>query len=261
MKQLKVIGILTCLLLLTCGCGKEEEENLDMTQTTAATEAETEETTEETTEEETTEAETATEETTEETSEIDAEIIMTDTTLSTDILPEETEGEANVTTNLPSTPGGQPVMTVPAPTDPPVNNAIPIPNPNGDALTFQFGNNSLRVGDSAESFVNTVSPNNYESAPSCYENGEDIVYYYDDFTLFVWNNNGSYQTVGIDIGSAGASTQKGITVGSTVTDVISAYGNNYTEEGMEYVYIYDDCNVRITIVDGEVHYISINKDI
>lgn len=246
MKQFKVIGILTCLLLLTCGCGKKEEAP-DMTQTDAVveTEPETEETSEteeESTEEPTTEEETESTEETEEATE--------ETEETTESSAEQTDAPAQ------EAPAEQLDATVPETPSP-----APVEAPVGDDVTFRFNGTTLRVGDNVSGFVSAVKENSYESAQSCYGNGEDINYYYDDFTIYVWNENGNYMTVGIDITGSGAATQKGITIGSTVNDVIAAYGNGYTEDAMDYVYTYGDCNLRFTILDGQVHYISYNKDI
>lgn len=245
MKKFRLLACLMACLTVFAACGKEEEQtDLEITPTTAATEAETEETTVETT--------TAAETTTAETGE---EILITDVTLSTEILPTESDADANNPTPIPA---DQPVITVPPQTEAPAPEPIV---PIGDDVTFQFNGTALRVGDKASGFVAAVPAVSSETTtPSYYGNGEDINYYYDDFTIYVWNENGSYQTVGIDLTGPDVSTQKGISIGSTAKDVIAAYGTGYTEEAMDYVYLYDDCNLRFTIVEGQVHYIRYIKN-
>ena len=80
------------------------------------------------------------------------------------------------------------------------------------SMVFSFGGASLKVGESAEKFISTVSPSFTESAPSCYGNGEDINYCYDDFTVYVWNENDNYLTYAIDIFGVNVPTEEGISI-------------------------------------------------
>jgi hypothetical protein len=107
---------------------------------------------------------------------------------------------------------------------------------------------------SADAFVSANPPAQEPlEAPSCLGNGTDVNYYYNDFTIYVWKDeNGVSQTIGIQIKGAGASTNRGISVGSTADDVVAAYGSLYTQQGSYYVYNYNDCSLRFTIDNGTV---------
>lgn len=261
-------GVLSCLVVLmsASACGKEKEEVLEPQQTAAVTEAALTSETEETTEPEETEETTDSEETTEEESTESSETENTSetSTAETDAEQSDTTESGTGVTMFPI--DGQPVTTLPAENNTPEQPIETIPavpaQPVGDEVTFQFNGNALRVGDNASGFTSAVPAKSQESAPSCYGNGENINYYYDDFTIFVWNENGNYMVYSIDIGGAGVATQEGITIGSTVDDLIAAYGGEYQEEGMDYVYTYgDDCSLRFTVDNNEVLYISYNMDL
>lgn len=147
--------------------------------------------------------------------------------------------------------------------DHPAQTADPAPaqNTNAPEMEFTSGGVTVNVGESAQAFVSGVGYNNFESSPSCLGNGEDVVYYYNDYTLYVWDVDGSCQLVGIDLLNGNASTSRGITVGSSAQDVIAAYGNGYTEENSDFVYRYDNnCSLRFTLNDGKVTFISYNQD-
>lgn len=156
----------------------------------------------------------------------------------------------------------------PAPAPDPVNDIPPEPEPldeplptvppavavTGDELTFVYNGQSLTLKQSADAFVSANPPAQEPlEAPSCLGNGTDVNYYYNDFTIYVWKDeNGVSQTIGIQIKGAGASTNRGISVGSTVDDVVAAYGSLYTQQGSYYVYNYDDCSLRFTVSNGTV---------
>lgn len=254
----KAVGLLACLLVLCSGCGKQEETlNINETvpiETTASTET----TEEETMTEETTVADTTAAETTAipDTTETMTTTLTTETETVAENHNDQSDNDNNIDNgSVQQTPNqkDEPITTVPSPTKP-SGDVI------GDEVTFAYNGQALRVGDNASDFVNAVPENSKESSQSCYGNGEDINYYYDNFTIFVWNDNGSYTTIGIDITGPDVTTQLGIGIGSSADDVVAAYGSEYAVEGSDYVYTYDDCSLRFTIADGKVNYISYNKD-
>ncbi len=267
----KLLLMLTALCLLStglAGCGKEKEELSDsqqeQTETTTEvakeTVAETEAvTTKETKATTTTKAEETTAESTSETAE--TETTASETTETTAAATEApTETEAPAPTEAPTEPidqATQPPATEPpteAPTEPPAAFSA-------EDLKFTYNGTSLTVGEDASAFVSAVAPDSSESAPSCYGNGEDVNYYYPNFTLYIWDNDGVKLTYGIDIKSAGLATSKGISVGSSVNDLIAAYGSNYSVEGMDYVYAEGNSNLRFSIANDTVVYISYNYNL
>ena len=143
-----------------------------------------------------------------------------------------------------------------APTDP-----IPTAPPiivTGDEMIFSYGGQSLTLGQSADSFVNTVPPAQEPiEAPNYLGDGKNINYIYNDFTIYVWQDeNGVNQINGISITGTGASTNRNITIGSSADDVINAYGSQYNLVGSYYVYNYDIYCLRFAIENGAVKEIS-----
>ena len=239
------------LMLQVCACGKQKEETGDSEPKVAVTEAVTaEETTEETAATETTET-TDTAETTEATSatEETAETAATETTATyaSDADSENSQDDTSKADNSQQEQKQEETQPAQQRTE--------------DELRFTYNNATVRLGDNAKGFVDAAAPDYEEAAPSCYGDGEDINYYYPDFTLFVWNSNDSYLLCGIDITGGSTETSRGIHIGSSKDDVTTAYGTNYSEDGSDIVYTYGDCNLRFTMENGSVTYISYNKEI
>lgn len=262
MKNRRIISLVLSFAMLTgfAACGKKQETPGmtpgDMTETAA------EETTETVQDESGTEEETETDKSTEtadasETGAAETDADTSETTgaaTGTTAVQNATEAQTDAPTNANTEPPATEKATEP-PTEPPAQNNAP-------EMSFTFGNGTVNIGENAQGFTAAVPFNSEEKSPSCMGNGEDINYYYNDFTLYVWNDNGSYQTVGIDISGAGASTSRGITIGSSAEAVTAAYGTGYTEENSDFVYRYDgDCSLRFTMNNGVVTFISYNKDI
>jgi len=118
------------------------------------------------------------------------------------------------------------------------------------SLTVNYQGYALTVGESAKDFIDAVKPNSEESAPSCYGNGENINYYYDDMTIYVWNENDNYMIYGIDIIASGIVSVKGMDIGSPATfdgEKIYDMGNG--------------CNIMLIASGGNVVSISYNKNL
>ncbi len=267
--KLKLFLYLLCtaltFMLVGCGNAKEELESQPEAADTTVPEAETENEAEETTAEtkkttkpasETTAA--ASETTTDtETSEV------TETTAESQTETETAAEEPEVTETQPPAAETDPIVeetteAPPAPTEPDTTHAVQF---SAEDLAFQYNGVSLTVGQDAAGFVAAVPADTVESAPSCYGDGNDINYYYSNFTLYIWDSNGTQLTYGIDITGTGLTTSKGIGIGSSLADVTAAYGSGYTVEGTDYVYKVDNSNLRFTISGDAVVYISYNYNL
>ncbi len=259
----KLIGVLLCMALLASvsACGKKTEETSLPEDTTEVTTTAEDTTDEETTEEDTTEAVTTEDVTTEEIT-TEADVTTEAATTAADGTT-TAAGETATTAAAAETTTAAPAETTAAPTeaatDAPTEAAAP--QSNADPISFSYNGGTLKLGESAQGFTSAVPANNEEKSPSCLGNGEDINYYYNDFTVYVWNDNGSYKTIGIDITGGGVSTSRGIKIGSSAEDVIAAYGNEYLERESEFVYDFgNNCHLGFTLNDGKVTFISYNQD-
>lgn len=72
---------------------------------------------------------------------------------------------------------------------------------------------------------------------SCHGKGEDMTYTYDGFAVNSYpDSSGVNRVLEIVVTTEGKPTSKGIQVGSSVSDVVAAYGNGYKEVGVYYAY-------------------------
>ncbi len=261
-KKLAALVLTFAMLAAVSACGKQQEPERTMPEdttevtTTAEEETDTDSTT--TAKETTTAASTTTTGNSTETTSASTTTAAGETTAAgaaeTTAAETQAQTEAPAAVNTTQAPAADPT---PAPAEEP----SPSVNTNAPEMSFTSGGMTVNVGESALAFVSGVGYNSFDSSPSCLGNGEDIVYRYDDYTLFVWNDNDSYRLIGIDIQGGDATTSRGIKVGSSVNDVTAAYGTGYTEENSDYVYRYDNnCSLRFTIEGGTVTFISYNQD-
>ena len=260
-KKLAALVLTFAMLAAVSACGKQQEPERTMPEdttevtTTAEEETDTDSTT--TAKETTTAASTTTTGNSTETTSASTTTAAGETTAAgaeTTAAETQAQTEAPAAVNTTQAPAADPT---PAPAEEP----SPSVNTNAPEMSFTSGGMTVNVGESALAFVSGVGYNSFETAPSCLGNGEDINYYYNDYTLYVWNDNDSYRLIGIDIQGGDATTSRGIKVGSSVNDVTAAYGTGYTEENSDYVYRYDNnCSLRFTIEGGTVTFISYNQD-
>ncbi|MDE7122065.1 MAG: hypothetical protein K2O42_07895 [Oscillospiraceae bacterium] len=151
--------------------------------------------------------------------------------------------------NTPNTPDAPPEVTqasVPDVTEPEITEPIA---EDPDALKITYQGQVITIGGDVKKFTESVKPNFEQSAPSCMGDGEDIVYYYDDLTIYVWSNAGSMLATGVDVTSPGIAPVQGYDIGSAA---------DFTNEKVI------DCGNGSTIIlaeaGGQVISISYNKD-
>ena len=119
------------------------------------------------------------------------------------------------------------------------------------------GNVEIELGRSAADVIKTLGePDKYEEAASCYFDGMDKVYNYGSFEIRTYPHGEDDMVQDVCVMKSGdKAAGSDITVGSSLDDVLSAYGNDYTLVGKMYKYYYDD--VRYTyffIMDDAVKY-------
>ncbi len=264
--KLKLFLYLLCaaMTLMLAGCGKEKEELTSQPEAADTTVPETETEAEETTAESKKTTKPSTETTAASETTMDTETsAVTETTAESQTETETAAEEPEVTETEPPAEETDPIVeetteAPPAATEP---DTAPAAQFSAEDLEFQCNGVSLTVGQDAAGFIAAVPADTVESAPSCYGDGSDINYYYSNFTLYIWDSNGTQLTYGIDITGTGLTTSKGIGIGSSLADVTAAYGSGYTVEGTDYVYKVDNSNLRFTISGDAVVYISYNYDL
>lgn len=99
-------------------------------------------------------------------------------------------------------------------------------------------------------------PDGYSAARSCMESGEDKVYTYGGVVIYTYVTGGRDMISLIEI-TGGEALVSGIHIGSTKAEVITAYGNGYTEEGAELLYEMDGMTLGLQIDGDAVSFIEL----
>lgn len=184
---------------------------------------------------------------------------------------------ANGPTQDPEPPATQ---DVPAPTpdpepEPPVTQspvsqgARALEFANGTVTVSFAGGTALRVGAPADEVIGALGAYKEKlEAPSCVHPGNDVLYYYDGYTVMTSPDaSGRNMVSGFEIGTSAAKLANGITVGSTADEVKAAFGSAYTEAFGLIVYDLTGenggtpCSLSFTCIDGPVASIALTVDL
>ena len=103
--------------------------------------------------------------------------------------------------------------------------------------TFTYNNVSVALDGSIDEAIAALGdPLDVKSELSCHGEGDDKTYTYDGFTVKSYPKDGVDRVLEVLINVAGIPTSKGIEVGSSLDDVIAAYGSDYNTIAKFYVY-------------------------
>lgn len=124
----------------------------------------------------------------------------------------------------------------------------------GSSMTFDYDGNAIGVNMDMDSIVSCIGePIQIDTAPSCYYDGDDKTYIYNDFTIYTYTYDGSvYYSQEVEFNSNTVYTDKGIHIGSTLAEVETAYGTGYTAMGNNYRYYASDDTYLYLYVDQDV---------
>jgi len=115
---------------------------------------------------------------------------------------------------------------------------------NQDDFKADINGTEIKLEDNIEDVVATLGePIDIIKAPSCkYAGLEDKTYIYDGFTINTYPNfDGSLDYVaGIEITIESFETSRKIKIGSSVEEMLAAYGENFATVGNTYRYILED---------------------
>ncbi|MGN0369024.1 MAG: hypothetical protein ACI4EW_00580 [Butyrivibrio sp.] len=116
--------------------------------------------------------------------------------------------------------------------------------------------------DFAAAYEKLGEPLKYTEAASCYFDGMDKVFTYDGFEIRTYPAEGNKDLVqDLCISSDKYSTKEGMTVGSSLDDVIKAYGEDYSLIGKMYKYYKEDgAYTYFFISDDAVRYFGYATD-
>ncbi len=128
---------------------------------------------------------------------------------------------------------------------------------------FLFQSNGITMGmneDVAPILSGLGNYNNYAESPSCAFKGLDKIYSYSGFDLYTYPKGSVDYVNSIYFIDDSVSTPEEIRLGSTVEEMLAAYGDDYTEEYGVYTYTKEKSTLSFIVTDGvieSIEYIAI----
>lgn len=95
-------------------------------------------------------------------------------------------------------------------------------------------------------------PKDYFEAASCAFQGLDKIYYYNGFELGTYPSGSKNMISYVNFLDDSVTTEKNIYLGSSLDELITAYGEDYTKDGSSYVYILGTTKLTFIVEDDAV---------
>lgn len=166
----------------------------------------------------------------------------------------ETEAEETTVSEETSAPAASVQETAPAASSTPVVHT---------GYCFQTGGTVIGMNQDVSTFLGSLgSYTNYAESKSCAFKGLDKIYSYAGFDLYTYPVDGVDYVNSIYLSDGTVSTQEGIHIGSTLDDMLAAYGDGYTEEYGVYQYAKDKSTLSFIVTDNvieAIEYTAITK--
>ena len=127
-------------------------------------------------------------------------------------------------------------------------------NVNTDSGKITLGTAELSVGMViTEDIINKVgTPDDIMSAPSCFFDGEDTIYIYEDFSLYTYRDGDKDYLYIIELSTDKNATQFGGKVGMNIADIEELYGYDSTGTATSKVYkLSENSKLRFTFDETE----------
>lgn len=129
--------------------------------------------------------------------------------------------------------------------------------------SFLYNGVDIKMNDKAAPIVEILGePLEYFEAESCAFQGLDKTYYYSGFELHTYPIDGVDYVFSILFVDDSVSTPEGICLGSSLDDVIKAYGESYEEDMGMYTYTKGDSKLAFLIehdVVSSIEYTAITE--
>jgi len=128
---------------------------------------------------------------------------------------------------------------------------------------FQNGGVTMGMNENVAPILNGLGDYlNYAESPSCAFKGLDKIYSYNGFDLYTYPKDGTDYVNSIYFLDDSVSTPEGIHIGSSVDEMLAAYGDQYTEEYGVYTYTNEKSTLSFIVTDGvieSVEYVAITE--
>lgn len=111
-------------------------------------------------------------------------------------------------------------------------------------------------GDMRNYTASLGDPDDFASAKSCTEAGEDKVYTYGGAVIYTYITNGADVISLIEI-TGSETLVSGIHIGSTKEEVIAAFGSAYSEQGSEWLYEMGNKTIGLEMSGDKVSFIEL----
>lgn len=125
------------------------------------------------------------------------------------------------------------------------------PPPKG--FLFESKDITIAMHAEVESIIDGLGePKNYFEAESCAFEGKEKTYSYDGFEIYTYELNSKDYVASIVLLDDSVSTREGIYLNSSLEDVLSAYGDSYTNSFDLYTYESDKTKLLFLIENNHV---------
>jgi hypothetical protein len=126
-----------------------------------------------------------------------------------------------------------------------------------DNYYFKLGKQEIAMGQEAKAVIATLgTPKDTYSSPSCAFEGDDTVYDYGSYQITTFVSEGVEKFTGVYLIDKTISTKEGLHIGSSMDEMVAAYGDKYVESYGSYTYSLDKTDLAFVIVDKVVTSIS-----
>ena len=136
-------------------------------------------------------------------------------------------------------------------------------NSGNKGLSYAVGNAVIYPGeDFSEAYGILGEPDKYTEGASCYFDGMDKVFTYEGFEVRTYPVGDKDYVQDLCFSSDKYKTDKGVTVGSALEDVIEAYGEGYELNGKMYRYdMGDNQYIYFFVMNDVVKYFGYAEDV
>lgn len=126
-------------------------------------------------------------------------------------------------------------------------------DPQEENFTFTYNGTKITLGAEAAPIIDALGePRSYTEEPSCAFEGMDKTYYYGSFYLSTYPMDGKDYVYNLWFADDGVSTDEGIRIGSTQSQVEDAYGKECFNGTTSFVLTKGQSRLMILIEDDTV---------